>query len=186
MNRAQRQNLHLLISQFIRYADDCVPKHIHNTHVLLEQCSTEIHNAALRYLLDFALKGVLEGLLNDLAQASGLLDKAMKDFGDESGMPRTDKICAALRLRNKVVAHRMEVLRSGYNQAHWYKQKYASFKKALNVVAAATEDLHAIAVKLSRDPRFERGTPVIATQPILTAGEVRALTGEPLDRRAQT
>jgi hypothetical protein len=97
--------------------------------------------------------GVLESLLNKLSQSADLLHKASRDVGG-GGLQLTEEIKDVQRMRNRLLAHRMEVLISSETDMDWYKKAYGSMENALTTIALANEQLYEQTYRLTEDPTF--------------------------------
>ena len=157
------------------YAEINIPKQITNVRTILGTFPKDIKNVAICYLLDNTVKGMLEALLNDLDQASNLLDKALKDLGYSDGLDLTDEIRETQRMRDKLLAHRMEVLVSTDRHLNWYKEKYGSYDRAFDLVERASEQLGDIAREVSRHPNFQRVQASVPQPPLLDRQDIELL-----------
>lgn len=157
MNDEQKQALHSRIFEFAAYSRVNIPHQIENIRVVLSSFPKDIRNGPLCHLLNTSVKGSFEALLNDVVQATDLVDKALRDFGNAKGLEPTKAIRNVQRMRNKLLAHRIEVLVSTNKHEMWYQANYGSYEKALTAIEKAAEELGDKAWELSRHCWFKPG-----------------------------
>jgi hypothetical protein len=92
--------MHKLIGGFAFYADLGLRVQIANLRTLMSGFPKDIRNVPLCYLLNATIKGGVDSLVAELAQAADLFDKAARDFGDVKGLQRTEAIADVERIRN--------------------------------------------------------------------------------------
>lgn len=153
MTENQKRMLHQLIADFADYSIDTIAPKLKSAQTVLEAVPHDINNPVILFLIENATLGVLESLLNKLSQTADLLDKASRDFG-ETGLQATNEICDVRRMRNTLLAHRMEVLISSTKEMDWYKKEYGSFEKAFAVLDVANNQLCEEAYRQMKHPKF--------------------------------
>lgn len=154
MTEEQRRRLHQMIVDFIDYSIDSISPRIESAQVLLKYIPNDLKNPVVIFLLNNAIIGILESLLNKLTQTVDLLNKATRDLG-ENDLKRTNEIKDIQRMRNTLLAHRMEVLISSSKDMEWYKKEYGSFEKTFATIAIANEQLLDEASSLAEHPKFD-------------------------------
>ena len=157
MQAERQQKLHNLIGGFAWYADLALRVHIANLRMIIAEFPKDIRNAPLSYLLHMTIKGGVDLLVMELAQATDLLDKAIRDLGDTAGLHRTEAVTDLERIRNTLLAHLMEASISGDKDRRWYQEKYGSYDKVLSLLEMALDDLQHAARKTMQRPDFRTG-----------------------------
>jgi integrase len=175
MDDEQRKQLHKMILEFGMYAAVNIPKQIANVRTINNSFPKDIKNETVCYLLNSSLRGILESLLNDLAQAADLMNKAIKDFGDEKGLKQTGEIADVLRMRNKLLAHRFEVLLSTDKHESWYNEKYGSYEKSIALVETAARHLGEFAAEIAKHEKFGRPQGRMSEPPVLKEDDIKRL-----------
>ena len=170
-----RKRFHKVVLEFAIYAKESIPKKIANARTVMECFPKDIRNAPLSYLLNVAMKGILESLLNDLDEAAELLDKVLNDFGEAGGLKKTSEIRDVLRMRNKLFAHRMEVSAATDKHRMWYTEKYGSYAKAFAVIETASEQLGSVARGVSGHPEFQKVQGKMSEHPLLKKQDIENL-----------
>ena len=153
MTEKQRRRLHQLIADFADYSVDSISPRIESTQTIFRCFPHDVTNPVLLFLFHNAMLGVLESLLTKLTQSTDLLHKAIRDVGG-GGLQRTKVVKDVQRMRNTLLAHRMEVLISSEKDMDWYTKEYGSMEKAFAAIAVANEQLCEQAYQLIEDPKF--------------------------------
>ena len=85
-------------------------------------------------------------------------------------MEMTLEMRDAKRMRDTLLAHRIEVSISTEKNIQWYKDEYGSFEKAFDLVEAAAAQVGVLAWKLSKHEKFQGGHSSMS-EPVLVKRE---------------
>ncbi len=175
MKDEQRKKLHKLVLEFAMYSQVNIPNQIENARTVLTAFPKDITNAPLCWLLNSSVKGALEALLNDLAQALDLVEKAANNLDGSASLQLSEEMRDAKRMRDTLLAHRMEVSISTEKHYQWYKERYGSFEKAFDLVEKVAAQIGALAWQLSRHEGFHKAQSSMSEPPLLKREDIALL-----------
>lgn len=137
----QIRRLHRTLLDFEMYSTSGVPTIINNTELLLQRVPTELRNPVICFLLNRTVTGVVDSLVNELWEATKLIQSAQRDLN----LPLLDWTSPELRdlkrARNKLLAHRYEVSVCTDEHKKWYRDSYGSYPAILVLLREVNEIL---------------------------------------------
>jgi len=149
-----RAALHAVIREFEYFARETLPTHVSNALLVVESFPQNIQNLPLRWLLANAVTGKLENLVMLLGEAAVLMDLAARDFDPTHQTAWPTNVANVKRMRDKLVAHRVENAIDSKKYTEWYKKQFGSFKVTFPFLLAAGQDLANISAALQQHPKF--------------------------------
>jgi hypothetical protein len=148
LDDAQRKELHASICQFHTFANQNIRVHIENVRAIYNGFPKDLKNDVLVYLLNSAVNGTFESLVNKLTQAADLIDRALKDLGKSEGLIRSDTVAKLFHVRNIILAHRFEIYLSNQSHVKRFYEKYKTPVERCNLIERAMFELMALAEQL--------------------------------------
>ena len=111
-----------------------IPIHFQNIEILIAHFRDMPGNPVLAYLLPEAVDNVLNTLVLETEQAWRMLNSLLRKMGRQE-LSDDDHVYRDLkRIRNKVVAHKVEVAVSSSKHLDWFKAKYKVFSEARGLI----------------------------------------------------
>jgi hypothetical protein len=125
---------HQVLVDFLQFARNSVPVLVTNVLLLLEEIPKELTNPVLRFLLMRAPDRVFDVLVLEVEQTWRLLAKEASTLNDYE-LERDDPDYQDLkRIRDKLVAHRLEVTVGTTEHVKWYAERYGSYEKTSELI----------------------------------------------------
>lgn len=123
-----------MLLSFALWAEFGLKKNIDNVLELRRVDPKEIKNPALNFVLPRAMDNVVERSVLEVCQAWELLNKKLKEVGLRTIGTTNRDYQHLKRIRNKLVAHRIENLVVTYRHLSWYRRTYGDFESVLGLV----------------------------------------------------
>jgi hypothetical protein len=115
---------------------------VHNVVELKKANPPGLQNPVLRFVVPRAMNYVVERFVLEVEQAWALLNEELKRQGLRS-LGVSDKHYRHLKkIRNKLVAHKIENSLKSKRYENWYKRTYGNFESVLALVTKVAERIH--------------------------------------------
>jgi hypothetical protein len=148
---------------------------IHNVVELKKANPPGLRNPVLRFVVPRAMSHVVERFVLEVEQAWMLLNEELKRQGLRS-LAVSDKHYRHLkRIRNKLVAHKIENSLKSRRYENWYKRTYGNFESVLGLVATVAGRIDAKVQDLETMGRLRARSLSTKDSPRFEAKDIEAL-----------
>jgi hypothetical protein len=138
----RQRKAHQALVEFSLWFETGMRHSIHNVLELKKANPPGLRNPVLLFVVPRAMNYVVERFVLEVVQAWELLNQELKRQGLRT-VGVTDKHYRHLRkIRNKLVAHKIENSLATTRHENWYKREYGNFEKVLALVSRAAERIH--------------------------------------------
>lgn len=136
---SRKEKIHAALSEFVLWFDHGLQNSIHNVLELKKINPPGLKNPILLFVVPRAMNYVVERFTLEVVQAWEILNKELKREGLRT-LGVTNKDFRHLKkMRNKLVAHKVENSITSARYLNWYKNKYGNFESVLALVIRVAE-----------------------------------------------
>jgi hypothetical protein len=155
--------IHRALSEFVLWFDYGLQPSIHNVLELKKINPPGLTNSVLLFVVPRAMNYVVERFILEVVQAWEIFNKELKQQNLRTlGVTNRD-FRHLKKIRNKLVAHKIENSLASARYENWYKKRYGNFESVLALVLRVAERIRAKIMVLETDKR-------LATQGVSTKG----------------
>ena len=148
---------------------------VHNVLELKKANPTGLQNPVLRFVVPRAMNYVVERFVLEVEQAWVLLNQELKRQGLRTlGVSHKD-YRHLKKIRNKLVAHKIENSITTARYENWYKRTYGNFENVLALVTRVAERIHRTIRQLEATSRLRARSVSVKDAPRFEAKDIEAL-----------
>ena len=139
----QRDRTHKALAEFCLWFDVGLDPSIHNVLELKKANPPGITNPVLRFAVPRAMNYVVERFALEVVQAWELVNEELRR-NQMRTMGVTNRDFRHLkRIRNKLIAHKVENFLRSQRHENWYKKTYGSYESVLALIRRVAEKVDA-------------------------------------------
>ena len=135
----RKKVLHEALASFPLFVDYSIKPSLHNIKVLKKTNPAKMKNPVLSFVVQRAMNHVVERFVIEVVQAWEILNSELKRIGKRSLGVSNKDFKHLKKIRNKLVAHKMENHIKTDRYAKWYKKNYGSYEAVLGLILRIAE-----------------------------------------------
>jgi hypothetical protein len=166
---------HQVLLDFSRWFDANMRTIVRNVHKLKAVAPKDVTNPVLRFVVPHTTNHVVEHTTLRVMQAWDILSAELKRQGMRPLGTSGRDYQHLSRIRDELVAHRVENELPGPVHADWYKKTYGSYEKVLDVAYRVAQKLANRIKKLEATGRLRGKPSVVRNVPQFTAEDVEKM-----------
>ena len=164
-----------MLLSFALWAEYGLVQSIKNVVELQRAAPPDIKNPVLTFVVPRAMNHVVEQSVLEVHQAWELLNKELKRLGLRTLGTSHKDYKHLRRIRNKLVAHRIENVLKTSRHLSWYKRTYGTYDSVLELAARAAHRVVDRIKKLEQSGRIFADSVSANSAPIVTRQDIRSL-----------
>jgi hypothetical protein len=172
---ARQREAQKALLEFSLWYETGMKNSIHNVVELKKANPPGLRNPVLRFVVPRAMNYVVERFVLEVDQAWDLLNQELKRQGLRT-FGASDKHYRHLhKIRNKLVAHKVENSLKTKRYENWYKKTYGNFENVLALVAWVADRIHKKVKEMEGNGRLRARTISTKDAPRFEAEDIRNL-----------
>jgi hypothetical protein len=175
MDSRRRRATQKALVEFSSWFEVGMKHSVHNVSELKKANPPGLTNPVLRFVVPHAMSHVVERFVLEVEQAWVLLNQELRRQGART-LGVTNKDYRHLKkIRNKLVAHKIENSITTVRYENWYKRTYGNFESVLAMVMRVAERIHQTIQDLVGKGKLRARSVAIKQTPYFEAKDIEAL-----------
>lgn len=171
----QRREAQKALLAFSLWFETGMKHSVHNVLELKKANPPGLRNPVLRFVVPRAMNYVVERFVLEVEQAWALLNQELKRQGLRTLGVSHKNYRHLKRIRNKLVAHKIENSIATARYENWYKKTYGNFENVLALVMRVAERIHRTVQQLEVSSRLRARSVTVKDAPRFEAQDIEAL-----------
>jgi hypothetical protein len=162
---------------FARWFESGLDTSIQNVRELKKVNPPGIQNPVLRFAVPRAMNYVVERFVIEVVQAWELMNEELQRQGRRTLGSSNKHFRHLKRIRNKLIAHKVENTLRTKRHENWYKRTYGSYESVLGLVRQVSECIYTRIRELEMKRQITGRNVAVAHVPKFEVKDIEALLG---------
>lgn len=128
--------------EFTLYRELSMPQYMRFSQAILNKLPSDLTSATMQFLIMFATNSIVDNILLRTFEAFTLTNKALKNYNEETIDRNDPEFSDLIRLRNKILSHKVENEIETDSHKNWKNSNYNSSEKVIALAMSCADRIN--------------------------------------------